>query len=149
MRVYHGNNPHGTATRIRLGYSLHGVVLTTVRQHWINSLLSSRAQVHEQRSQDRPQHRCVLFGMAPDRILIQELPPGYATPVQSGAALQAPRRRCRPGGQSARCRTCDARLATTRGAGPLLETFTVNETSRQQTASGSRVGMFHYRDHQK
>ncbi len=39
--------------------------------------------------------------------------------------------------------------ATARGTGPLLETFAVNEISRQLTASGSRVGMFHYRDHQK
>ncbi len=39
--------------------------------------------------------------------------------------------------------------ATAPATGPLIETFTVNEISRQLTASGSRVGMFHYRDHQK
>ena len=39
--------------------------------------------------------------------------------------------------------------ATASATGSLLETFTVNEISRQMTASGSRVGMFHYRDHQK
>ncbi len=39
--------------------------------------------------------------------------------------------------------------ATALATGPLLETFTVNEISRQLTALGSRVGMFHYRDHQK
>ena len=40
-------------------------------------------------------------------------------------------------------------MATALAASPLLETFTVSEISRQLTASGSRVGMFHYRDHQK
>ena len=39
--------------------------------------------------------------------------------------------------------------STAVATGPLLETFTVNEISRQLAASGSRVGMFHYRDHQK
>ncbi len=39
--------------------------------------------------------------------------------------------------------------ATAVTTGALLETFTVNEISRQLTASGSRVGMFHYRDYQK
>lgn len=39
--------------------------------------------------------------------------------------------------------------ATATATGPLLETFTVNEITRQLAASGSRVGMFHYRDHQK
>ena len=35
--------------------------------------------------------------------------------------------------------------ATARATGPLLETFTVNEISRQLAASGGRMGMFHYR----
>ena len=39
--------------------------------------------------------------------------------------------------------------ATAVATSPLLETFTVNEISRQLAASGSRVGMFPYRDHQK
>ena len=39
--------------------------------------------------------------------------------------------------------------ATARATGSLLETFAVNEISRQLAASGSRSGMFHYRDHQK
>lgn len=34
-------------------------------------------------------------------------------------------------------------------AGPLLETFTVNEVSRQLSASSARVATFHYRDPQK
>lgn len=34
-------------------------------------------------------------------------------------------------------------------AGPLLETFTVNEFARQMSGSGSRIRMFHYRDYQK
>ena len=38
--------------------------------------------------------------------------------------------------------------ATARATGALLETFTVN-ISRQLVASGDRIGMFHYRDHQK
>ena len=39
--------------------------------------------------------------------------------------------------------------ATAPATGPLLETFTVNELARQLAASSSRIGMFHYRDHQK
>ena len=39
--------------------------------------------------------------------------------------------------------------ATAPATGALLETFTVNEISRQLAASDSRVGMFHYRDHQQ
>lgn len=39
--------------------------------------------------------------------------------------------------------------ATAPATGALLETFTVTEIARQLTASGDRVGMFHYRDQQK
>lgn len=39
--------------------------------------------------------------------------------------------------------------ATATATGALVETFTVNEISRQLAASGSRISAFHYRDHQK
>lgn len=39
--------------------------------------------------------------------------------------------------------------ATAMATGPLRETFTVNQISRQLSASSNRAGMFHYRDHQK
>lgn len=39
--------------------------------------------------------------------------------------------------------------STAHATGALLETFTVNEISRQMSASGARVRMFHYRDHRK
>ncbi len=83
-------------------------------------------------------------------FLIHELPPWSRN--FTSRAVRRPKLYVTDSGLASNLLGVDAAMlapATARATGPLLETFTVNEIARQLTASGSRVDMFHYRDHQK
>ena len=83
-------------------------------------------------------------------FLIHELPPWSRN--LTSRAVRRPKLYVTDSGLASNLLGVDVAMlapATARATGPLLETFTVNEIARQLTASGSRVDMFHYRDHQK